>query len=220
MRTRCGCWPRGRRSDATPDGLAPVGIFVCRARGEVFLTDDDLANFEKHQGVLALVVAGGRAGFFVREPDGSVQAIRSHEEFKVADAASRPVPRRIDAAAELPAPRSAWWQARLAWKRVAACAALLAVPAGAFAYLRPLLPQSAHRTGDPGGGRPTGDRLERGRTGRRAAAWRSRMEASEPSSCCRPTRPAPPTDRRATTWRCASRRIPAWAGRTGKRRVS
>jgi len=123
------------------DGLAPVGTFVCRARGEVFLTDDDLANFEKHRGVLALVVAGGRAGFFVREPDGSVQAIRSHEEFKVADAASRPVPRGIDAAVELPSPSPDWWRAVQTWKRAAACAVLLAIPAGAFAYLRPLLPQ-------------------------------------------------------------------------------
>jgi len=130
---------RSHQSDSTPEGLSPVGIFVCRARGEVFLTDDDLANFESHQGVLALVIAGGRAGFFVREPDGSVQAIRSHEEFRVADAASRP---SVDtnAAAELPAPPRGWWPLRLAWKRVAACALFLAVPAGAFAYLRPLLP--------------------------------------------------------------------------------
>ncbi len=129
------------RADEHPDGLLPLGTFVCRARGEVFLTDDDLANFEKHQGVLALVVAGGQAGFFVREPDGSVQAIRSHEEFKVADAASRPASGRTNAAAELPAPApSGWWNVRLAWKRVAACAALLVIPAGAFAYLQPLLP--------------------------------------------------------------------------------
>jgi hypothetical protein len=131
---------RADQSDSTPGGLSPVGTFVCRERGEVFLTDDDLANFESHQGVLALVVAGGRAGFFVREPDGSVQAIRSHEEFKVADAASRPSV-ETNAAAELPTPaRREWWQVRLAWKRVAACGAFLAVPAGAFAYLRPLLP--------------------------------------------------------------------------------
>ena len=87
----------------TSDGLLPLGTFVCRARGEVFLTDDDLANFEKHQGLLALVVAGGQAGFFVREPDGSVQAIRSHEEFKVADAASRPSV-ETNATVELPSP--------------------------------------------------------------------------------------------------------------------
>jgi hypothetical protein len=119
------------------DGLEPVGTFVCRARGEVFLTDDDLANFDKHQGILALVVAGGQAGFFVREPDGSVQAIRSHEEFKVADAATRFASAGINAAAELPAPVPHWWHA---WRRVLACAALLAIPAGAFAYLRPLIP--------------------------------------------------------------------------------
>jgi hypothetical protein len=122
------------------DGLSPVGTFVCRARGEVFLTDDDLASFESQHGVLALVIAGGRAGFFVREPDGSVQAIRSHEEFRVADAASRSSA-ETNAAAELPAPAPhGSWQSGLVWKRVAACAALLAVPAGAFAYLRPRLP--------------------------------------------------------------------------------
>jgi hypothetical protein len=127
-------------ADKRPDGLSPLGIFVCRARGEVFLTDDDLASFEKQQGVLALVVAGGQAGFFVREPDGSVQAIRSHEEFRVADAATRPVAERADATAERPAPDRPWWGDHV-WKRVAACAVLFLVPAGAFAYLRPLLPR-------------------------------------------------------------------------------
>jgi len=126
------------RGDA---GLSPLGIFVCRARGEVFLTDDDLANFEQHQGLLALVVAGGRAGFFVREPDGSIQAIRSHEEFPVAlappavakNVVKRTKPRLV---AERPIPAPGVWPA---WKRMAACAAVLAVPAGALAYLRPLL---------------------------------------------------------------------------------
>lgn len=125
------------KDDMNVDGLAPVGTFVCRERGEVFLTDDDLGNFEKHQGILALVVAGGRAGFFVRQPDGSMQAIRSHEEFKVADDASRPVSEATGVMDELPAPAPSLWRA---WRRVAACAALLAIPAGAFAYLRPLLP--------------------------------------------------------------------------------
>src|SRR5579864_6398 len=128
---------RGDSGEASPGGLAQVGTFVCRTRGEVFLTDDDLANFEKHQGVIALVVAGGQAGFFVREPDGSVQAIRSHEEFQVAAAAAHPVSGRT-AAAELPAPAPLGW--RHMWKRAVACAGLLAVPAGAYAYLRPLLP--------------------------------------------------------------------------------
>jgi hypothetical protein len=122
------------------DSLAPIGIFVWRERGEVFLTDDDLADFEKHQGVLALVVAGGQAGFFVRQPDGSVQAIRSHEEFNVGDAAPRE--EGITVPDELPIPALRRWQSWPAWKRVAACAGLLAVPAGAFAYLQPLLPRA------------------------------------------------------------------------------
>jgi hypothetical protein len=127
------------RGDA---GLSPLGIFVCRARGEVFLTDDDLANFERHQGLLALVVAGGRAGFFVREPDGSIQAIRSHEEFPVASLAAPPVAKNVAKktksrpGVERPIPAPGLWPA---WKRMTACAAVLAVPAGAFAYLRPLL---------------------------------------------------------------------------------
>jgi len=123
-------------------GLSPLGIFVCRARGEVFLTDDDLANFEQHKGLLALVVAGGRAGFFVREQDGSIQAIRSHEEFPVASLAVPPVAKNVakktkpHPRVERPIPAPGTWPA---WKRIAACAAVLAVPAGAFAYLRPLL---------------------------------------------------------------------------------
>jgi hypothetical protein len=119
------------------DGLSPLGTFVCRERGEVFLTDDDLADFEKQNGILALVIAGGRAGFFVREADGSVQAIRSHEEFKVSDASSRPASDEADMEALLPVPEPRSWRA---WKRIAACLVVLAIPAGAFAYLRPLLP--------------------------------------------------------------------------------
>jgi hypothetical protein len=65
-----------------------VGIFVSRARGEVFLTESNLGLFQKEQAVVALVVAGDKAGFFVRELDGSIQSVRSHEEFSV----SRPVP--------------------------------------------------------------------------------------------------------------------------------
>ena len=119
-------------------GLAPLGTFVCRERGEVFLTDDDLADFEKQDGILALVVAGGRAGFFVREPDGSVQAVRSHEEFQLADAAPRPASQEICAAkVPFPPPRS-----HRAWKQALACAGLLAIPAAGFAYFQPLLPRS------------------------------------------------------------------------------
>lgn len=68
-------------------GLAPVGIFAARIRGEVFLTEADLQRFEeaKISSGVALVVAGTRGGFFVPEPDGSFQTIRSYEEFGLAD---------------------------------------------------------------------------------------------------------------------------------------
>ena len=119
------------------DGLARLGVFVCRERGEIFLTDDDLADFEAHDGIVALVVAGGRAGFFVREPDGSVQSVRSHEEFELADAAPLPAARE-SRAAELPVPRP---RGHRTWKRAVACVGLLAIPAAGFAYLQPLLPR-------------------------------------------------------------------------------
>lgn len=65
-------------------GLEPIGIFASRLRGEVFLTEADLERFEKVEtGAVALVVAGTRAGFFVHEPDGSLQSIKSHLEFSV-----------------------------------------------------------------------------------------------------------------------------------------
>jgi hypothetical protein len=59
----------------------------------------------------------------------------------MADAASRPSA-DTNAAAEIPTSAArAWWHPWLAWKGVAACVAFLAVPAGGFAYLRPLLPR-------------------------------------------------------------------------------
>jgi hypothetical protein len=80
-----------------------VGVFVSRIRGEVFLTETDLAFFKQQQSKIALVVAGRRAGFFVTEADGSIQAVRSHEEFSIAppvaviskEIAHAPQPRRV-----------------------------------------------------------------------------------------------------------------------------
>jgi hypothetical protein len=142
-------------------GMHSVGIFVCRARGEVFLTDDDLGRFESAQGLVALVVAGGRAGFFVREEDGSVfesaqglvalvvaggragffvrekdgsvQAVRSHEEFLVANVAAA---RMLEPAPELPAAAP-----KRALKRAMTGTGLLCLPVAVLAYLQPLLPQ-------------------------------------------------------------------------------
>jgi hypothetical protein len=75
-------------------GLNPVGIFAARWRGEVFLTEEDILRLETLEkvnhlndnlagGAIALVIAGVHAGFFVRELDGSMQTIQSHEEFKI-----------------------------------------------------------------------------------------------------------------------------------------
>jgi hypothetical protein len=104
-----------------------VGVFVSRIRGEVFLTETDLASFRQHRSEVALVVAGGRAGFFVREADGSIQTVRSHEEFEVAPQCSGapnellPSPKRTRAFAWTAAPA---WLAMLAVLPIAALAVL------------------------------------------------------------------------------------------------
>src|SRR5262249_19999956 len=65
------------------NGLERVGIFAVRRSGEVFLTEQDLQFFERSGLDVALVVAGQRGGFFLRDPNGSITAIRSREEFRV-----------------------------------------------------------------------------------------------------------------------------------------
>jgi hypothetical protein len=64
-------------------GLEQIGVFVSRIRGEVFLTESDLRFLAEQGSELALVVVGSQAGFFVRESNGSIQTVRSHEEFPV-----------------------------------------------------------------------------------------------------------------------------------------
>jgi len=81
-----------------------VGIYVVRARGEVFLTEADLAFLEQSGLPIALVIAGGRGGFFFWEPDRagagidsrrSIQSIKSYQEFSTAGQATAREPRRI-----------------------------------------------------------------------------------------------------------------------------
>lgn len=122
-------------------GLVPVGIYISRVRGEVFLTDADLEHMEKHATALALVVAGSRAGFFAREPDGSLQAVRSYEEFSVIDAAHRSEPSRSGAAETERAVRHPALPPRSPGRWAATMMGLLVVPVAALAYLHPLLPQ-------------------------------------------------------------------------------
>ncbi len=119
--------------DPRTAGTEPVGVYITRARGEVFLTDADLEQVDRITGGIALVIAGGRAGFFAREADGSMQAVRSHEEFAVADAATQAQPL---ARATRQACGSQPAQPRF-WKWALSAAGLLAGPVAAFAYLYP-----------------------------------------------------------------------------------
>ncbi len=71
--------------DSRLAGLAVVGTFAVRPRGEVFLTDLNLQHLEQSGGSVGLVIAGTRAGFFVYEPGGAIQTIKSYLEFEVPD---------------------------------------------------------------------------------------------------------------------------------------
>jgi hypothetical protein len=65
--------------------LKPLGIFAARVRGKVFLTEEDLERFEKADACVALVISGTRAGFFVRDAAGSMETVRSYEEFSTGE---------------------------------------------------------------------------------------------------------------------------------------
>ena len=73
--------------------LELLGTFAFRARGEVFLTETNLDHLQRTAGSsIALVIAGPNAGFFVYQPDGAIETIKSYLEFPVAD--RPPAPRR------------------------------------------------------------------------------------------------------------------------------
>lgn len=91
-------------------GMELLGTAASRPRGEVFMTESDLELLERASGSVALVVAGNRAGFFVYEPDGTIQTIKSYQEFTLA--APAPKPRRFERK----------------WFALAFAAALLAIP--------------------------------------------------------------------------------------------
>src|SRR5579862_2861882 len=84
----------GLHPGSSPQGISPIGIFVTRVRGEIFLTESDLELFDRENAVVALVVVGDKGGFFVREADGSIQTIQSHEEFFLDGTASPPPPQK------------------------------------------------------------------------------------------------------------------------------
>lgn len=110
-----------------------IGVFVSRIRGEVFLTEADLALLKQQNADLALVVAGKRAGFFVRESDGSIQTVRSHEEFLVPQSNSTAAVAPVSAPPR-PAPGKArkCVPARWVQKSAVVVAGLLLVAAAVF----------------------------------------------------------------------------------------
>lgn len=64
-------------------GLEPLGVFASRIRGQVFLTEEDLERFERAEACVALVISAERGGFFVRDAAGSIETVRSYEEFSI-----------------------------------------------------------------------------------------------------------------------------------------
>jgi len=134
-------WPDDRSVPESVEELDPllasltaIGIFVYRCRGEVFLTEADLALFEKRDVLLALVIAGDRAGFFVKDADGSFRTIRSYEEFPTVPERPWPAPLPVTRPAKRRKFATPWnWAA-------AVVTALLAIPLAGLAYFTPLLP--------------------------------------------------------------------------------
>ena len=103
--------------------LVPVGVFAARVRGEVFLTENDIERLEalENPGAIALVIAGEAGGFFVRESDGSMQTIKSYQEFPV----RAPAPKSVRA------PKS-WFPLALPLTAASAVLTVLAWPSRAY----------------------------------------------------------------------------------------
>jgi hypothetical protein len=64
-------------------GLEPIGVFASRVRGQVFLTEEDLERFDKAEACVAMVISGETGGFFVRDAEGSIETVRSYQEFSI-----------------------------------------------------------------------------------------------------------------------------------------
>jgi hypothetical protein len=87
--------------DSQLSGMQPVGWYQSHTRSEILLAEDELQFYQQYFpeiGQIALVLRPHRfdpvrAGFFHREPDGSVQAAASRHEFYIEPAPVKPVPR-------------------------------------------------------------------------------------------------------------------------------
>ena len=115
-------------SVARESHFEPVGTFANRLRGAVFMTESDLERFEQAEAAVALVVAGKRGGFFMTNPDGSIQTIQSFEEFSLADAIS---PQASQGRKPAPSPKTRWALA------MSACLALIVIPLVAAPLWKP-----------------------------------------------------------------------------------
>jgi hypothetical protein len=62
-------------------GLKPLGSFVSRRGGGVFLTANDFQRLDKLAGCVVLVVSGANIGFFVRDASGAFGAVHTPREF-------------------------------------------------------------------------------------------------------------------------------------------
>ena len=101
--------------EADSASRSAVAMFSVRPRGLVFLTEADLEFMEQSEVSTALVIAGDRAGVFVKASDGTLQSFISPEEFTIADV--QPEPAASLPSDPQPQPAKSW--------RWAACFALL-----------------------------------------------------------------------------------------------
>jgi proteasome lid subunit RPN8/RPN11 len=95
-------------AEQNPDRLKPVGWYHSHTRSEIFLSeaDQDLHNrYFPEPWQVALVLKphtfhATRAGFFFREPDGSIHGTASYQEFELAPLAVRQLPSGVAPATE------------------------------------------------------------------------------------------------------------------------
>jgi hypothetical protein len=95
-------------AEQNPDRLKPVGWYHSHTRSEVFLSeaDQDLHNrYFPEPWQVALVLKPHtfhptRAGFFFREPDGSIHGTASYQEFALEPLPVRPLPSGVVPATE------------------------------------------------------------------------------------------------------------------------
>ena len=88
------------KKDPDLEGLQPIGWFLSHARSDIFLSDSDLEiynGFFPEPWQIALVLrpsrtGTARAGFFVREADGSLRSESSYQDFAV-EPLHRPAPK-------------------------------------------------------------------------------------------------------------------------------